>query len=61
MARVLLATLGSYGDLYPYIAAGIGLRHLGHEVLIATSASYREKVESDDEKTKLRWKQGQSA
>jgi rhamnosyltransferase subunit B len=46
MARVLLTTLGSYGDLYPYIAVGIELRHLGHAVLIATSASYREKVES---------------
>src|SRR5690242_16093270 len=46
MARVLLTTLGSYGDLYPYIAVGIELRHLGHAVLIATSASYRDKVES---------------
>ena len=46
MARVLLTTLGSYGDLYPYIAVGIELRRLGHAVLIATSASHREKVES---------------
>lgn len=47
MARILFTTFGSYGDLYPYIAIGIELHELGHHVTIATSASYREKVESE--------------
>lgn len=38
---------GSYGDLYPYIAIGIELQKLGHRVTLATSAGYREKVESE--------------
>ena len=46
LSRVLLTTFGSYGDLYPYIAIGIELQKLGHHVTLATSASYREQVES---------------
>lgn len=45
--RVLLCTLGSLGDLHPYIAVGLGLTARGHEVTIATSAIYREKVEGE--------------
>ena len=44
--RILLTTFGSYGDLYPYMAAGGELRRRGHEVTLATSALYRAKVES---------------
>jgi rhamnosyltransferase subunit B len=44
--RVLLTTFGSYGDLYPYIALGGELRRRAHEVTLATSALYRDKVES---------------
>src|SRR5271170_2126679 len=47
LARILFATFGSYGDLYPYIAIGIELQKLGHRVILATSAGYREKVESE--------------
>ena len=47
MARILFTTLGSFGDLYPYIAIGLELQALGHRVAIATSAAYREKVESE--------------
>jgi rhamnosyltransferase subunit B len=47
LARILFATFGSYGDLYPYIAIGIELQKLGHEVTLATSAGYREKVEAE--------------
>ncbi|HYP09393.1 MAG TPA: glycosyltransferase [Bryobacteraceae bacterium] len=46
MARVLFTALGSYGDLYPYLAIGVCLRGLGHEVTIASSTAFREKVES---------------
>lgn len=45
MARIVLTTFGSYGDLYPYIALGRGLRARGHDVVVATSESYRTKVE----------------
>lgn len=43
----LLTTLGSLGDLHPYIAVGIGLRERGHTVTIATSEVYRAKVEGE--------------
>jgi UDP:flavonoid glycosyltransferase YjiC (YdhE family) len=43
----LLTTLGSLGDLHPYIAVGIGLRERGHTVTIATSEIYRAKVEGE--------------
>jgi len=45
--RFLLTTLGSLGDLHPYIAVGIGLRDRGHAVTIATSEVYRQKVEGE--------------
>jgi rhamnosyltransferase subunit B len=43
----LLTTLGSLGDLHPYIAVGLGLRERGHAVTIATSEVYRPKVEGE--------------
>lgn len=43
----LLTTLGSLGDLHPYIAVGLGLRDRGHTVTIATSEIYRAKVEGE--------------
>lgn len=43
----LLTTLGSLGDLHPYIAVGIGLRDRGHSVTVATSEIYRAKVEGE--------------
>lgn len=42
--NILLTTLGSFGDLHPYIAVGLGLKERGHTVTIATSEIYREKV-----------------
>jgi rhamnosyltransferase subunit B len=47
MARILITTFGSYGDLHPYIAVALGLKQRGHEPVIATSASYRTKVEAE--------------
>jgi UDP:flavonoid glycosyltransferase YjiC (YdhE family) len=47
VARILLTTFGSYGDLYPYLAIGIELRARGHDVTIATCAFYRPKVEAE--------------
>jgi rhamnosyltransferase subunit B len=45
--KFLLTTLGSLGDLHPYIAVGMGLRARGHAVTIATSEVYRQKVEGE--------------
>lgn len=44
MARVLLATFGSYGDLNPFLAIGLELKKRGHEAVIATSEGYRSDV-----------------
>jgi len=44
--RIALATFGSFGDLNPFIALAMELRQRGHDPVIATSASYRQKIES---------------
>ena len=44
MKRILLATIGSLGDLHPILAIALGLRERGHTAVIATSNVYREKV-----------------
>lgn len=44
--RVLFATIGSLGDLHPYLAVAVGLRARGHEVAIATNSVHRERVEA---------------
>lgn len=45
--QVLIATVGSFGDLHPYLAIAIGLKERGHSVTLASSAMYREKVEGE--------------
>jgi UDP:flavonoid glycosyltransferase YjiC (YdhE family) len=42
---ILLTTLGSLGDLHPYLAIGSGLKQRGHRVAIGTCEYYRERVE----------------
>ncbi len=44
--RIVLTTLGSLGDLHPYVAIALGLRERGHEAVVATSACYRQKIEA---------------
>ena len=39
--RIVLATLGSPGDLQPFLAIGVALRGRGHNVAVATSEVYR--------------------
>jgi UDP:flavonoid glycosyltransferase YjiC (YdhE family) len=43
--RILVTTWGSLGDLYPYLAIGLGLKARGHDVLIGTAECYRRKIE----------------
>ncbi|MDX2267779.1 MAG: glycosyltransferase [Bryobacter sp.] len=45
--RILIATVGSFGDLHPYLAIALEARDRGHEVTLATHAYYRAKVESE--------------
>lgn len=44
--RIVLTTIGSLGDLHPYLAIALRLRERGHEPIVATSACYQQKVES---------------
>lgn len=44
MARIVLNTFGSFGDLHPYLAIALELQRRGHECVIATSEVYRRKV-----------------
>ncbi len=44
MARIVLATIGSFGDLHPVLALALELRRRGHEPSIATSENYRDKI-----------------
>src|SRR6185295_19282626 len=46
MARILLATYGSLGDLHPNIALALGLKARGHEPVLAASPCYRAKIEA---------------
>jgi len=46
MARIVLTTFGSLGDLHPYLAVGLELKRRGHQPVIATHALYRERVEA---------------
>ena len=42
--RIVLTTFGSFGDVHPYMAIALELRHRGHHPVIATSELYREKM-----------------
>lgn len=44
MAKLVLATFGSLGDLHPKIAIGLELQKRGHDVTIAAMEYYREKI-----------------
>jgi UDP:flavonoid glycosyltransferase YjiC (YdhE family) len=48
MARIVLSTFGSLGDLHPFLAIAGELRKRGHHAVIASSAVYRNKVEAEN-------------
>ena len=43
--RIVIATIGSLGDLHPAIALALELQTRGHEITLATSAVYQKKIE----------------
>jgi rhamnosyltransferase subunit B len=45
--RVVLTTLGSFGDLHPFVAVALALEARGVEAVVATSEAYREKIEAE--------------
>lgn len=47
MARIVLNTFGSFGDLHPYLALALRLRERGHEPAIAAAEVYRAKVTAE--------------
>jgi rhamnosyltransferase subunit B len=48
MARIVLTTFGTAGDINPFIALGIGLRARGHEVIFALEEGVRAQIEVAD-------------
>jgi UDP:flavonoid glycosyltransferase YjiC (YdhE family) len=45
VARIVLTSFGSYGDVYPYLAIGRRLVQRGHQAVIAAPAMYRRAAE----------------
>ncbi|MEP7211919.1 MAG: glycosyltransferase [Acidobacteriota bacterium] len=45
MAKIVIATFGSLGDLHPKVAIGLELKARGHDVTVAAMEFYREKIE----------------
>jgi rhamnosyltransferase subunit B len=46
MARIVITTFGSTGDLNPFIALGLALRSSGHNVLFAVEANFEQQLSS---------------
>ncbi len=44
--RIVLSTLGSLGDLHPIMGLALGLQGRGHDVVLATSDFYRDRIEA---------------
>jgi rhamnosyltransferase subunit B len=44
MARIILTTFGSTGDLNPFVALGLALRSKGHDVCFAVEANFQRQV-----------------
>ena len=47
MGRVVLATMGSWGDIFPVIGLAKGLTEAGHDVRVAASPAYDELVQGE--------------
>lgn len=46
MAKIVLSTFGSLGDIHPKIALGLELRKRGHDVVFNVMEAFREKFET---------------
>jgi rhamnosyltransferase subunit B len=45
--RIVLTTVGSYGDVHPFIAVALALKARGVDVVLAAMEDYRAKVEAE--------------
>nr|WP_250125751.1 glycosyltransferase [Chroococcidiopsis sp. CCMEE 29] len=46
MSRIVLTTIGSFGDLHPKIAIALELRKRGHDVVFVTHKEYQDRIEA---------------
>jgi rhamnosyltransferase subunit B len=46
MKKIVISTVGSFGDVHPYVAIALELQRRGHRPVIATSEVYREKTDA---------------
>jgi rhamnosyltransferase subunit B len=46
MKKIVISTIGSFGDVHPYVAVALELKRRGHRPVIATSEIYREKTDA---------------
>ena len=46
MARILLTSWGSFGDVYPYVGLAFALKDRGHHPVLVTAEFYRPLIES---------------
>jgi MGT family glycosyltransferase len=46
MKKIVISTIGSFGDVHPYVAIALELKRRGHRPVIATSEAYREKTDA---------------
>ena len=46
MARILITTIGSGGDVHPFVAVALELQRRGHEVEMLVNPHYRERIEA---------------
>jgi len=46
VSRIVLTTIGSFGDLHPKIAIALELRKRGHDAIFATHKEYEDKIEA---------------
>jgi rhamnosyltransferase subunit B len=47
MARILISSFGSYGDVHPALGLAVALRRRGHEPVLALPALYRDDVQRE--------------
>ncbi len=46
MSRIVVATIGSLGDLHPQISIALELRKRGHDIVFATHQAYQSNIEA---------------
>lgn len=46
MSRIVLTTIGSFGDLHPKIAIALELQKRGHDIVFATHQQYQSQIEA---------------